>query len=185
MRRLVQKMPLSKNPKSAAPESGEQKRDRANLLSAINHPLRFLALTVLVVEGILATLAFRAAGTDFTILLVGMLISLFLLIGIGAYYLKQPVPITLIPAQQVQMPVTNTPPPSLIYDVFLVLPESFAFSTDSLYKALVWKRHCCMRFSESPRITIPREQRLKRAECLWRWRLRISCAFAPNAAAET
>jgi len=49
-------------------------------INAVRTPLGFFALVVLVTEGILGGLAFRATGNDFTLLVIGMLVILILLI---------------------------------------------------------------------------------------------------------
>jgi hypothetical protein len=50
---------------------------RASIIRSVQTPLGFLSLLVLVVEVILGGLAIRATGTDFTILVAGMLAILF------------------------------------------------------------------------------------------------------------
>lgn len=45
---------------------------RMEIISKIKSPLGLLGLIVLVTEGILMTLAFKATGTDFTLLVIGM-----------------------------------------------------------------------------------------------------------------
>jgi hypothetical protein len=92
------------------------------VLAAISTPLKFLGLIVLVVEGILGTLAFRVTGADLTILLVGMLVCLMALILTGVWFVKQSTPPALSPASQVQMPVTDVLPTNFRYDVFLSSP---------------------------------------------------------------
>ncbi len=54
--------------------------DRTPIIRAIRTPLGFYSLMVLVVEVILGGLALRATGTDFALLLAGMLVILVLLI---------------------------------------------------------------------------------------------------------
>jgi hypothetical protein len=58
---------------------------RISLIKEIKTPLAFFVLVVLVTEGILGFLASKATGIDFTILVIGMIITLFALIGVVAY----------------------------------------------------------------------------------------------------
>jgi hypothetical protein len=62
--------------------------ERVSILQVAQHPLSFFALVVLVVEGILALLAGKATGWDFTILLVSMVGLLFALVIIVARYVQ-------------------------------------------------------------------------------------------------
>lgn len=56
-----------------------------NIVQAIKSPLGLFALVVLVVEVILGILASRAMGTDFTLLIIGMLATIFSMIVALAY----------------------------------------------------------------------------------------------------
>jgi hypothetical protein len=58
---------------------------RQSLIKEIKTPLAFFSLVVLVTEGILGLLASKATGIDFTILVVGMILTIFALIGSVAY----------------------------------------------------------------------------------------------------
>ncbi len=57
---------------------------KLNVIEAVRKPLNFFTLSVLLIEAILGNLAVRANGLDFTILVVGMLLALFVLIIIVA-----------------------------------------------------------------------------------------------------
>jgi hypothetical protein len=61
------------------PESG-----RVSIIQAVQTPLGFFTLTVLVVEVILGLLANRASGFDFTVLVISMIALLFVLVTIVA-----------------------------------------------------------------------------------------------------
>lgn len=54
---------------------------RVGIINTVKTPLGFFTLIVLVSEVILGGLATKAAGTNFTVLLIGMLLVLFALIG--------------------------------------------------------------------------------------------------------
>jgi hypothetical protein len=58
---------------------------RTAIISEIRTPLAFFALVVLVAEGILGFLASKAAGSDFTLLVAGMIVTLLALIGVVAF----------------------------------------------------------------------------------------------------
>ena len=58
-----------------------QSKGRVGIIETVKTPLGFFTLIVLVSELILGGLATRANGTNFTILLIGMLLVLFALIG--------------------------------------------------------------------------------------------------------
>ncbi len=57
--------------------------DRVKLLDAVKTPIAFLTLALLVTETLLGGLAARASGTDFTMLVGGMLSALLLIVGLG------------------------------------------------------------------------------------------------------
>lgn len=59
---------------------------RASILANVTTPLSFFTLGLLVIEGILGALAARASGTDFTILLIGLLVG-FLMLILMVFYL--------------------------------------------------------------------------------------------------
>lgn len=104
------------------------------MLASISTPLKFLGLIVLLVEGILAALAVRASGIDFTILLVGMLISLFVLIGVGWSIVKpQAVPPSAELPASVPGSVAEEPAPNHKYDVFVSCPMA-AHKNDTEYQ---------------------------------------------------
>jgi len=64
----------------------EGKHDsRLAVINAVKTPLGFFTLAVLVVEILLGLLAHKASGTDFTILLVGMVILMFFLVASVVY----------------------------------------------------------------------------------------------------
>lgn len=63
------------------PTSGDGGASRVKVIEAIRTPLGFFSLVVLVCEGILGFLAARATGSNFTILIWGMLGLLFALVG--------------------------------------------------------------------------------------------------------
>ncbi len=60
-------------------------QSRVNIIRAVQTPLGFFTLLVLVAEVILGLLAGKASGSDFTILVVSMVSLLFLLVLIVAY----------------------------------------------------------------------------------------------------
>jgi len=74
--------------------SDHEMRERLQIIQSVKTPLAFFVLSVLVVEGLLATLLVSAEGTDKTIAIVGMLI---LLLGAGAavFFLAYRKPTTL------------------------------------------------------------------------------------------
>lgn len=55
--------------------------NRATIIDSVRTPLGFFALVVLAVEAVLAGLAVRAEGTDFTILIVGLVGTLILVVS--------------------------------------------------------------------------------------------------------
>ncbi len=61
-------------------EKGHGFSGRVNIIRAVRTPLAFFTLVVLVSEGILGGLATRAEGTDFTLIVAGMLLTLILLV---------------------------------------------------------------------------------------------------------
>lgn len=61
-------------------------KSRAAILEAVKTPLGFFTLGILVIEGILGALAVRASGTDFRILLVGLLVG-FIMLMLMVFYL--------------------------------------------------------------------------------------------------
>jgi len=64
---------------------------RASVLGAIQSPLKFLALSILVFEALLSPLVFRADGANFSILLAGMLILIFGLLASSLFIIvKRP-----------------------------------------------------------------------------------------------
>jgi hypothetical protein len=62
------------------PANRAANQNRAVLIGAVRSPLNFFTLGVLVMEGILVALAYKAVGLDFTLLVVGALVGLLLLI---------------------------------------------------------------------------------------------------------
>jgi hypothetical protein len=64
----------TKNPTRAS------SRNRAALIAAVRSPLNFFTLGILVTEGIILALAYKATGLDFTLLVIGALVGLLLLI---------------------------------------------------------------------------------------------------------
>lgn len=82
-------------------------KPRVAIIEAVKRPLGFFTLVVLVGEVILGGLATRAAGSDFTLLIVGMLALLFALV-IVVFRL----------AKSGEQPVAPAPK-SRRYDVFL------------------------------------------------------------------
>ena len=96
---------------------------RMEIISKIKSPLGLLGLIVLVTEGILMTLAFKATGTDFTLLVIGML----LLLG----------GIVFVVYKSFINPDVNTETDEIIqqtkYDVFLASPMA-SYDTDQAYK---------------------------------------------------
>src|SRR3954453_9584457 len=65
--------------------------DRASIIRTVQTPLGFFTLLVLVTEVILGGLAVRAEGWDFTILIIGMIVLLFILTG-AVYRMASPTP---------------------------------------------------------------------------------------------
>jgi hypothetical protein len=62
----------------------------ANIIRTVQTPLGFLTLCVLVCEGILAGLALRASGTDFTVLIWGFLLVLVIMVVlVSLAYLRE------------------------------------------------------------------------------------------------
>ena len=96
---------------------------RMEIISKIKSPLGLLGLIVLVTEGILMTLAFKATGTDFTLLVIGM----SLLLG----------GIVFVVYKLFANPDVNTKTDEIIqqtkYDVFLASPMA-SYDTDQAYK---------------------------------------------------
>jgi len=100
---------------------------QVNVLQEIGTPLKYFALAIFIVEGLLAALAYKATGNDFSILVVGMVGALLLLIGIVGYLvLKKPEALLGIRQQGI-------PEISLKYDVFLSSPMA-AFGNEEDYK---------------------------------------------------
>jgi hypothetical protein len=62
-----------------------QPSNRVHVIDAVKSPLGFFTLIILVVEGLLAAMAFKASGADFTLLLAAMIAVVFILIGIVAF----------------------------------------------------------------------------------------------------
>ena len=98
------------------------------IIREIKTPLGLLVLIVLVTEGILGVVATKASGLDFTLLLIGMFVILFL-ITIFAY---------LIIRQSNKPIITdgfndNENITELRFDAFISSPMA-AFENDELYK---------------------------------------------------
>jgi nucleoside 2-deoxyribosyltransferase len=100
---------------------------QVNILQEMKTPLRYFALAVLVVNGILGGLAYKATGKDFTLLLVGMIVSLLFLIALVGYLAARK------PGALVGVDKQGIPRLSLKYDVFLASPMA-AFGNDEEYK---------------------------------------------------
>jgi len=98
-----------------------------DVLREIKTPLRYFALAVLVVNGILGVLAYKATGPNFTILLVGMILSLLLLIVLVGY-LAAKTPRVLVGVDQQGIPKL-----SLKHEVFLSSPMA-AFGNNEEYQ---------------------------------------------------
>lgn len=100
---------------------------RISLIKEIRTPLAFFALTVLVVEGILGFLASKATGMDFTILVIGMITTLFALIGAVAYLAnKSPDRLTGRTPTEIEQFIDR-------HDVFISSPMA-AIQDDEKYK---------------------------------------------------
>jgi hypothetical protein len=87
----------------------KSKAGRVSILEAVQTPLGFLTLMVLVVEIILGVLANKATGLDFTLLVVGMVGLLFALVLIIARVLQQE-PHLLFGARTGEAPVPESKP---------------------------------------------------------------------------
>jgi hypothetical protein len=60
-------------------------QDLSKLVAAVKSPLTFCTVSILIIESILGYIALHAQGTDFTILLCGMLGSFIFMIVVGAH----------------------------------------------------------------------------------------------------
>src|SRR5687768_3350197 len=100
---------------------------QVDLLREIGTPLKYFALAILIVNGILGGLALKATGGDFTLLVAGMIVSLVLLIAVvGFLAVKRPE--ALLGVGQKGIPkVTGK------HDVFLSSPMA-AFDSEEEYK---------------------------------------------------
>lgn len=108
--------------------------DRARLVKSVQTPAGLFALAFLIVEGILAALAIKASGNDFTLLVGGMLVSfLTLVVVFFALATRRP---ELFQARE-PAPARLSAPGivDLKYDVFLSVPMA-ATDSDEEYKAL-------------------------------------------------
>jgi len=75
---------------------------QVNVLREIGTPLKYFALAILIVEGLLAALASKATGQDFTILVIGMVVALLLLIALVGYLVaKRPEALVGVGQQQI------------------------------------------------------------------------------------
>lgn len=93
------------------------------VISEIKSPLGLLVLIVLVTEGILGTLAIKATGADFTLLVIGML----LLLG-GVVFVVYKSFINSDVNTEIDEIIQQTK-----YDVFLASPMA-SYDTDQAYK---------------------------------------------------
>jgi nucleoside 2-deoxyribosyltransferase len=100
---------------------------QVDILQEVKTPLKYFALAVLVVNGILGVLAYKASGWDFTFLLVGMIASLFLLIALVGYLAARK------PGALVEVEKQGVPKLSIKYDLFLASPMA-AFGNDEEYQ---------------------------------------------------
>jgi hypothetical protein len=64
----------------AAKRATNSGANRASVIEAVKVPLGFFTLGILVMDGILVALAYKAQGFDFTMLVVGALVGFFMLI---------------------------------------------------------------------------------------------------------
>jgi hypothetical protein len=123
----------------------------AEIIVAVKTPLGLYALIVLLIATAFATLAFRATGFDFTILVVGIFICLLFLIGVGAWIMiKQ----SVSPRPKEGAVIADVPPAENRYDVFVSSPMA-AHANEDEYQ-------------------LSRQEALKFAACL-----RTKCKFNP------
>lgn len=70
--------------------------NRIKIIETTKTPLGFFTLIILVVEALLAYLAAKAGGTDFTVLLVSMIVLVFALVGVVLFTaIKHPEALTV------------------------------------------------------------------------------------------
>jgi hypothetical protein len=120
-------MKLGQQEKEMAPDERKRLAIRVDVLKEIGTPLKYFALAILIVEALLAVLASKAVGGDFTFLVIGMILALLLLISIVGYLVaKRPEALVGIGQQQI-------PKVSLKDDVFISSPMA-AFDNDDEYK---------------------------------------------------
>jgi hypothetical protein len=107
--------------------------ERASLIQSVRTPAGLLALGFLVVEGILATLAFKATGQDFTILVSGMLGLFGLLVVVFAILATSRPELFRPPRVVPQRLAEPAQPPAMKFDVFLSAPMA-ATNSENEYK---------------------------------------------------
>lgn len=100
---------------------------QVDVLREIGTPLKLYGLVILVVEVVLGALAAKATGTDFTLLVAGMVGTLVLVLLSVAYLLVKR------PEALIGLGQQGVPKVSLKHDVFLSSPMA-AFGSDSEYK---------------------------------------------------
>ncbi len=103
----------------------KSKDSRVSILQAVQTPLGFLTLMVLVVEIILGVLANKASGLDFTLLVVGMVGLLFALVLIIARVVQQE-PHLLFGAQAGEAPEPELTPSSPPQQDYTLLQDFFS-----------------------------------------------------------
>lgn len=99
--------------------SGSTRGPWAGIIEAVTSPLGLFALVILVIEAVLAALAVKAEGLDFTLLIVGLIATMAaVVVIIGFAVRKDP---DLLRAPSGVQPVAH-PAEELQYDAFIAAP---------------------------------------------------------------
>lgn len=93
---------------SSITKSSNNSKGRVNIIQSIQTPLGFFSLIILVTEAILGLLAVKAAGSDFTILMVAMVgIMLLSIMVVALIAYKRPIILTKGHNQHIELPEAN------------------------------------------------------------------------------